>query len=71
MKSSRQGSIMGSIFGIVVCGGVGGVVAWAIVALIGWDGVPGAIVAAILGMVVATAVWVGWTSLLRASGRSR
>ena len=71
MRSFHRGSILGSILGIVFCGGVGGVVAWAVVALIGWDGTLGAIVAAIIGMVVATAVWIAWTSLLRSVSRPR
>jgi hypothetical protein len=64
MKSSQRGSILGSIAGIVVCGGVGGVVAWAVVTTMGWEGTVGAIVAAVIGMVVAMAVWVAGTSLI-------
>ena len=71
MKSFQQGSIVGSILGIVVCGGVGGIVAWAVVASLGWDGTLGAIAAAIIGMVVATAAWVALTSLLRTVRRAR
>ena len=71
MKSFQRGSILGSILGIAVCGGVGGVAAWAVVAMMGWDGTPGAIVAAIVGMVVATAAWIALTSLLRSMARSR
>ena len=71
MKSFQQGSIVGSILGIVVCGGVGGIVAWAVVASLGWDGTLGAIAAAIIGMVVATAAWVALTSLLHTVRRSR
>ena len=71
MKSFQQGSIFGSILGIVVCGGIGGVIAWAVAALMGWDGIAGALVAATIGMVVATAAWVVLTSLLRSFGRSR
>jgi hypothetical protein len=47
------------------------VAAWSIVSALGWDGVPGALVAAIVGMVVATTVWIAWTSLLRAIRRAR
>ena len=71
MASYQRGSIVGSILGIVACGGVGGIVAWTLVALMGWTGTPGAIVAAIVGMVVATAAWIALTSLLRSARRSR
>jgi fructose-specific phosphotransferase system IIC component len=71
MASNQRGSTFGSIFGIVVCGGTGGVAAWAIVSLMGWDGVTGALVAAVVGMIVATAVWTAVTSMLRAFRRTR
>jgi hypothetical protein len=71
MNSRQHGTILGSIFGIVVCGGVGGIAAWTVVALMGWDGTFGAIVAAIIGMVVATGAWTAWTSLLRMLSRTR
>ena len=45
---------------------LGGVAAWSIVTLMGWDGTFGAIVAAIIGMVIATGAWAALTSLLRA-----
>ena len=53
----ERGSIVGSLLGIVVCGGLGGFAAWAIVTLAGFHGTFGALVAAIVGMVVATALW--------------
>jgi hypothetical protein len=71
METSQRGSIVGSVLGIVLCGGVGGVVAWATVALMGWTGTLAAIAAAIVGMVVATAAWIALTSLLRSLRRSR
>ena len=71
MASNQRGSTFGSIFGIVACGGFGGVAAWAIVSLMGWDGVAGALVAAVVGMIVATAVWTAVTSMLRAIRRTR
>jgi hypothetical protein len=61
-------SIVMSIFGIVVCGVLGGAFAWAIVATLGWTGTFGALLAAILGMVAAFLFWVGATSLIRALG---
>ena len=71
MRPSQRDSVIGSIFGIVMCGGLGGVAAWALVSQLGWDGTFGAIVAAIIGMAVATAAWTAWTSLLRAIRRTR
>jgi hypothetical protein len=66
MAPAKRGSILGSALGILVCGGIGGVAAWAVVAALGWDGTLGAVVAAIIGMVIATAMWAAGTSLLRA-----
>jgi len=71
MQLLQRGSIIGSILGIVVCGGLGGITAWSIVMLMGWNGAFGAIVAAIIGMVVATGAWAALTSLLRALSRAR
>jgi uncharacterized membrane protein YeaQ/YmgE (transglycosylase-associated protein family) len=71
MVSFQRGSIVGSILGIVVCGGIGGMVAWAIVRQLGWGGTFGAMIAAIIGMVVATAAWTALTSLLRMLRRTR
>ena len=71
MATNPRGSTFGSILGIVFCGTAGGVAAWAIVALMGWDGVGGALAAAVIGMFVATAAWTAVTSMLRALRRSR
>ena len=68
MSLRQRGSMLGSILGILVCGVAGGYAAWTAVSAIGIDGVPGAILAAVIGMVVATALWAGVTSLLRALG---
>jgi hypothetical protein len=64
----ERGAIVGSILGILVCGVAGGLAAWALVTALGFDGVLGAILAALVGMVVATALWAGGSSLLRALG---
>ena len=61
-------SIVFSILGIVVCGVLGGMTAWAIVAALGLGGTMGAIVAAIIGMFAAFALWAAGSSLLRAVG---
>ncbi len=61
-------AIVWSVVGILICGGLGGFVAWLIVTGIGLAGAAGAIVAAVIGMVIAVALWAGLTSLLRAAG---
>ncbi len=71
MTTSQRGSIVGSVLGIVFCGSLGGVAAWAIVRAIGLDGVPGAIAAAVIGMVVATGAWIAGASFLCALRRTR
>lgn len=57
-----------SILGILVSGLAGGVAGWWMRGALGWDSVGGALVAVVVGMVVATAVWLGLTVLLRALG---
>lgn len=64
-------SIVGSIFGIVVCGVVGAVGGWQLVNGIGLAGVPAALAAALAGVVLAAALWVAGTALLRALGLIR
>jgi hypothetical protein len=64
-------AIVWSVLGILFCGGLGGVAAWAMVATLGWEGTPGAIVAVIMGMVISVALWTGLTVLLRALGWDR
>ena len=71
MHPLQRGSILGSILGIVVCGCLGGIAAWGVVTLMGWDGTLAAIVAALIGMVVATAAWIALTSLVRVLRRAR
>ena len=71
MRRFQRGSILSSVLGIIVCGGLGGVAAWAVVTLMGWDGTFAAIAAALIGMVVATASWTALTSLLRMLRRAR
>ena len=68
MSQRQRGSVLGSIVGIVLCGVAGGFAAWMLVAALGVDGVVGALAAAVIGMVMATALWAGGSSLLRALG---
>ena len=68
MSFPQRGALLGSILGILICGVGGGFAAWSAVTGWGIDGVLGAIVAAVIGMVVATALWAGGTSLMRVLG---
>ena len=68
MPFRQRGSMLGSILGIVICGMGGGFAAWSVVTAWRIDGVLGAILAAVIGMVVATALWAAGSSLLRALG---
>ena len=68
MSQLQRGSIFGSIAGILVCGVAGGFAAWMIVSALGIDGVTGALVAAVMGMIVATALFAVGSWLLRSVG---
>jgi len=68
MSQLQRGSIFGSIAGILVCGVAGGFAAWMIVSALGIDGVTGALVAAVVGMIVATALFAVGSWLLRSVG---
>jgi hypothetical protein len=59
------------VLGIIVCGGTGGVLAFAVVNSFGLDGAPGAFLAAILGMFLAVTLWAAGTTLLRHLRRPR
>ncbi|MFO1303400.1 MAG: hypothetical protein U1F54_06690 [Burkholderiales bacterium] len=61
-------SVVWSVVGIVLCGGLGALCGWLLTQALGLDGAMAAILAAIVGMVVATAAWVGLTTLLRKLG---
>jgi len=68
MRFVERGAILGSILGIFICGVAGGFAAWSAVTAWGLDGVAGAILAAVIGMAVATALWAGGSTLLRVLG---
>ena len=68
MSFRQRGSTLGSILGILVCGVGGGYAAWVAVTALGFGGVLGATLAVVIGMVAATALWAGVTTLLRALG---
>jgi len=66
--NDQRGGMLGSLAGIVVCGGAGGFLAWSVVNTLDIAGVAGAIVGAGIGMVFATVLWIGGSWALRASG---
>jgi hypothetical protein len=63
-----MGSLIGSIVGILLCGGIGGVGGWALVSALGVGGVAGALVAAIAAMALAVLLWAGGVGVLRTIG---
>jgi hypothetical protein len=60
-----------TIVAIALCGGIGGLAGWALVTSLGLSGVLAAIIAASVGMAIATGLWVGLTSVLRTLGVMR
>jgi hypothetical protein len=64
-------SLVGRMLGIALCGVLGGVAAWCFIGWLGLDGTWGALVAALVGMIIATAAFVGWTTLARALTRAK
>ncbi|MCC6197604.1 MAG: hypothetical protein IT518_24400 [Burkholderiales bacterium] len=62
------GEILWSVLGILVSGAAGGVAGWALFHGLDLPRVLGALLAAIAGMVIATAVWLGITLILRRIG---
>jgi hypothetical protein len=51
------------VLAIAACGGVGALMGWAIAASLGLTGTPMALVAAFIGMVCATLLWIVGTAL--------
>jgi hypothetical protein len=71
MAGNTPRSIFFSIVGILIAGACGGLAGWSVVGMLGLSGVVGALVAAAIGMVVATGVWVTLTVLLDKAGMLR
>ena len=61
-------SIAFSVLAILLCGGLGAAAGFALVTLAGWSGTPAAIVAAVIGVAVATLLWTAGSVLLRKLG---
>ncbi|GMU70843.1 MAG: hypothetical protein HS109_16850 [Burkholderiales bacterium] len=58
-------SIVLYLVAIVACGGLGALVGWFVSGAIGLTGTPMALVAAFIGMIVATALWVLGTAIVQ------
>ena len=56
-------SLVGSLITIVVAGAAGGFAGWWAVHAMGWSGIPGALVAVAIGMVVALGAFVALVTL--------
>jgi len=61
-------SIVLSVLAILLCGGLGALAGFGAVSMIGWTGTWGAIVAAVIGMVVATFAFALGAAILRRLG---
>jgi hypothetical protein len=61
-------SIVLSVLAILACGGLGALAGFGAVSAIGWNGVWGAIVAAVIGMVVANCAFALGAAILRRLG---
>jgi hypothetical protein len=64
-------SIFGRMIAIVVCGAAGALAAAGLTALLMLEGLPGALVAVLVAMGVATAAFAGWTALARRLQRTK
>ena len=54
-----------SFIAILFCGLAGAFAAWTIADALGWTGVAGAIVTALIGMIAATLLWIAGVALRR------
>jgi hypothetical protein len=57
LKIQLMRSYLPSVIAILICGIGGAYFAWNLVDALGWTGVAGAIVTAIIGMIAATLLW--------------
>ena len=57
LKIQLMRSYLPSVIAILICGIGGAYFAWTLVDALGWTGVGGAIVTAIVGMIAATLLW--------------
>ena len=66
MRSRQLILIVLNALAIIACGGLGGLAGFGLARVLDLGGVPGAVVATVVGMVVATAAWAAGATLLRA-----
>ncbi|MEO7499299.1 MAG: hypothetical protein ABIX11_06890 [Casimicrobiaceae bacterium] len=59
--------ILLNILAIIVCGALGAAAGYGVLALLDVAGIPGALIAAFVAMVVATAAWAAGSVALRAA----
>jgi len=71
MKLRTLVGVAQSVVSIIVCGALGAAAGYALRSQLGWSGVGGALVAVVVGMVVATAAWTLGSVVLRALGLIR
>jgi hypothetical protein len=71
MAGNTPRSVFFSIIGILFAGGCGGIAGWGVSSALALTGVTAALVAAGVGMVVATGTWVALTVLLDKVGLLR
>ena len=64
-------SILLNVLAIVACGAAGAGAGYGVLTLLDVGGVTGALIAALVGMVVASAAWAAGSTVLRAAGRIR
>lgn len=62
-------AILSSILAIIFCGALGGLAGWAVTQVLDWQGTAAAIVAALIAMVVASALWAAGSTLVRVLAR--
>lgn len=65
---SQMLSYLPGVIAILICGVGGAYFAWSVVDALGWTGVGGAIVTAILGMIAATLLWIVGVAVRKAMG---
>jgi len=70
-RQRQRGALAGKLAAIFACGAIGGVAAWAIVTMLGWDGTGGAIVAAMIGMVISVTLWAAGVAAVQSMERRR
>jgi hypothetical protein len=67
----QRGAFAGKLAAILACGAIGGVAAWSIVGALGWGGAGGALVAALIAMVISVLLWAAGVAALQTLERRR